>query len=99
MKRRAAAVTLRQLRRASVSGGEPRTKPTPARDPVGGVVGGLQPALGSGNGTAPGTLAASFVLGTAPLEALIEKWPLIFTSYLLKVVMVFFLVSLWEEIG
>ena len=44
-------------------------------------------------------VAASFVLGMAPLEALIEKWPLIFTSYLLKVVMLFFLVSLWEEIG
>ena len=44
-------------------------------------------------------MAASFVLGMAPLEALIEKWPLIFTSYLLKVVMLFFLVSLWEEIG
>jgi membrane protease YdiL (CAAX protease family) len=44
-------------------------------------------------------VAASLVLGAAPLEALIEDWPLIFTSYLLKVVMVFFLVSLWEEIG
>ena len=44
-------------------------------------------------------VAASFVLGMAPLEALIEDWQLIFTSYLLKVVMVFFLVSLWEEIG
>jgi CAAX protease family protein len=44
-------------------------------------------------------VAASFVLGAAPLEALIEDWSLIFTSYLLKVVMVFFLVSLWEEIG
>ena len=44
-------------------------------------------------------VAASFVLGVAPLEALIETWPLIFTSYLLKVVMLFFLVSLWEEIG
>jgi membrane protease YdiL (CAAX protease family) len=44
-------------------------------------------------------VAASLVLGTAPLEALIEKWPLLFTSYLPKVVMLFFLVSLWEEIG
>ncbi len=44
-------------------------------------------------------VAASFVLGMAPLDALIEKWPLIFTSYLPKVVMLFFLVSLWEEIG
>jgi len=44
-------------------------------------------------------VAASFVLGRAPIESLIEDWPLIFTSYLLKVVMVFFLVSLWEEIG
>jgi membrane protease YdiL (CAAX protease family) len=43
--------------------------------------------------------ASSFVLGAAPLDALIEKWPLIFTSYLLKVVMVFLIVSLWEEIG
>ena len=44
-------------------------------------------------------LAASLVLGTAPLGALIEEWPLIFTSYLPKVVMVFLIVSLWEEIG
>jgi membrane protease YdiL (CAAX protease family) len=44
-------------------------------------------------------VAASFVLGMAPLDALIEKWPLLFTSYLPKVVMLFFLVSLWEEIG
>jgi membrane protease YdiL (CAAX protease family) len=43
--------------------------------------------------------AASFVLGTAPLEALIEDWPLFFTTYLPKVVMVFLIVSLWEEIG
>ena len=41
-------------------------------------------------------VASSFVLGAAPLDALIEKWPLIFTSYLLKVVMVFLIVSLWE---
>jgi len=44
-------------------------------------------------------LAASLVLGTAPLEALIEDWPFLFTSYLPKVVMVFLIVSLWEEIG
>jgi len=44
-------------------------------------------------------LAASLVLGAAPFEALIEEWSLVFTSYLLKVLMVFFLVSLWEEIG
>jgi membrane protease YdiL (CAAX protease family) len=44
-------------------------------------------------------VAASIVLGMAPLDALIEQWPLIFTSYLPKVVMVFFIVSLWEEIG
>ena len=44
-------------------------------------------------------VASSFVLGAAPLDALMEKWPLIFTSYLLKVVMVFLIVSLWEEIG
>ena len=44
-------------------------------------------------------LAASLVLGTAPLTALIEDWPLLFTSYLPKVVMVFLIVSLWEEIG
>jgi membrane protease YdiL (CAAX protease family) len=43
-------------------------------------------------------VAASFVLGMAPLDALIEDWPLLFTSYLLKVVMLF-MVSLWEEIG
>jgi membrane protease YdiL (CAAX protease family) len=44
-------------------------------------------------------VAASFVLGTAPLDALIEKWPSLFTSYLPKVLMVFLIVSLWEEIG
>lgn len=44
-------------------------------------------------------VASSFVLGTAPLEALIEEWPFLFTSYLPKVVMVFLIVSLWEEIG
>ena len=44
-------------------------------------------------------VAASLVLGAAPLDALIEKWPLLFTSYLPKVVMVFLIVSLWEEIG
>ena len=44
-------------------------------------------------------LAASLVLGTAPLGALIEEWPFLFTSYLPKVVMVFLIVSLWEEIG
>ena len=44
-------------------------------------------------------VAASLVLGTAPLQALIEKWPLLFTSYLTKIVMLLFLVSLWEEIG
>ena len=44
-------------------------------------------------------LAASLVLGTAPLEALIEDWPFLFTSYLPKVVMVFLIVSLWEETG
>jgi membrane protease YdiL (CAAX protease family) len=44
-------------------------------------------------------LAASFVLGMAPLDALIKEWPLLFTSYLPKVAMVFLIVSLWEEIG
>jgi len=44
-------------------------------------------------------VATSLVLGTAPLDALIEKWPLLFTSYLPKVAMVFLIVSLWEEIG
>jgi len=44
-------------------------------------------------------VAASLVLGTTPLEALIEGWPFLFTSYLPKVVMVFLIVSLWEEIG
>ncbi len=44
-------------------------------------------------------VAAGLVLGTAPLDALIEKWPFVFTSYLPKVVMVFLIVSLWEEIG
>ncbi len=44
-------------------------------------------------------VAASLVLGTAPFGALIERWPLLFTSYLPKVLMVFLIVSLWEEIG
>ncbi len=44
-------------------------------------------------------VAASLVLGTAPLEALVEEWQFLFTSYLPKVVMVFLIVSLWEEIG
>ena len=44
-------------------------------------------------------LAASLVLGIAPLDALIEEWPFFFISYLPKVVMVFLIVSLWEEIG
>jgi len=44
-------------------------------------------------------VAASLVLGAAPLEVLIEEWPFLFTSYLPKVVMVFLIVSLWEEIG
>jgi membrane protease YdiL (CAAX protease family) len=44
-------------------------------------------------------LAASFVLGAVPLEALIEEWPLVFTSYLPEVLMVFLIVSLREEIG
>ena len=44
-------------------------------------------------------VAASLVLGAAPLDALIEEWPFLFTSYLPKVLMVFLIVSLWEEIG
>jgi membrane protease YdiL (CAAX protease family) len=44
-------------------------------------------------------VAASLVLGAAPLEVLIEKWTFVFTSYLPKVLMVFLIVSLWEEIG
>ena len=44
-------------------------------------------------------VAASLVLGAAPLEVLIEEWPFLFTSYLPKVLMVFLIVSLWEEIG
>ena len=43
--------------------------------------------------------AACFVLRMEPLEALMEDWPLLFTTYLPKVVMVFLIVSLWEEIG
>ncbi len=31
-------------------------------------------------------VAASIVLGMAPLEALIEKWPLLFGSYLTKTI-------------
>ncbi len=44
-------------------------------------------------------VAARLVLGAAPLAALTEEWPFLFTSYLPKVVMVFLIVSLWEEIG
>ena len=44
-------------------------------------------------------VAASLVVGAAPLDALIERWPLLFTSYLPKVLIVFLIVSLWEEIG
>jgi membrane protease YdiL (CAAX protease family) len=44
-------------------------------------------------------VAASLVLGMAPLNSLIEEWPFLLTSYLPKVVMVFLIVSLWEEIG
>lgn len=44
-------------------------------------------------------LAAGVVFGTAPLQAFIEKWPLLFTSYLPNVVVLFLLVSVWEEIG
>jgi membrane protease YdiL (CAAX protease family) len=44
-------------------------------------------------------VAASLLLGMAPLNSLIEHWPLLFTTYLPKVVMVFLIVSLWEEIG
>jgi membrane protease YdiL (CAAX protease family) len=44
-------------------------------------------------------LAASLVLGAAPLNSLIEEWPFLLTSYLPKVLMVFLIVSLWEEIG
>src|SRR5919199_4382130 len=44
-------------------------------------------------------LAASVVFGAAPLDALIEKWPLLFTSYLPNVLVLVLLVSVWEEIG
>jgi len=44
-------------------------------------------------------LAASLVLGMAPLNSLIENWPLLLTTYLPKVLVVFLIVSLWEEIG
>jgi membrane protease YdiL (CAAX protease family) len=44
-------------------------------------------------------LAASMWLGAAPLNALVEKWPLIFTSYLPNVAVLILLVAVWEEIG
>jgi membrane protease YdiL (CAAX protease family) len=44
-------------------------------------------------------VAASLVFGAAPLNTLIEKWPLVFTSYLPNVVVLIVLVSVWEEIG
>jgi membrane protease YdiL (CAAX protease family) len=44
-------------------------------------------------------VTTSLLLGAAPLTALTEEWPFLFTTYLPKVVMVFLIVSLWEEIG
>ena len=44
-------------------------------------------------------LVASAFLGLAPLQALVEKWPLFFTMFLPEVLMAFLLIQLWEEIG
>ena len=44
-------------------------------------------------------LVASLVFGTAPLNALTEKWPLIFTSYLPNVLVTVLVASVWEETG
>lgn len=44
-------------------------------------------------------LLASMFVGLAPLQALVEKWPLFFTMFLPEIVIAFLLINLWEEIG
>ena len=44
-------------------------------------------------------LVASLLLGLSPLEALVERWPLLFTMFLPEVIAPFVLIQLWEEAG
>jgi len=44
-------------------------------------------------------LAAIPFLGVAPLEALAQKWPLLFTVFLPGVILPFLHTNLWEELG
>ena len=44
-------------------------------------------------------LVASLLLGLSPLEALVERWPLLFTLFLPEVMVPFVLIQLWEEAG
>ena len=42
-------------------------------------------------------LLASVFVGLAPLQALVEKWPLFFTMFLPEILIAFLLIQLWEE--
>ena len=42
-------------------------------------------------------LLASVFVGLAPLQALVEKWPLFFTMFLPEILIAFVLIQLWEE--
>ncbi len=42
-------------------------------------------------------LLASVFVGLAPLQALVEKWPLFFTTFLPEILIAFLLIQLWEE--
>ena len=44
-------------------------------------------------------LVASLLLGLSPLEALVERWPLLFTLFLPEVMVPFVFIQLWEEAG
>ncbi len=44
-------------------------------------------------------VCSSVSLGVAPLTALIQKWPLIFTAYLPNVLIIVLAVQIWEETG
>jgi membrane protease YdiL (CAAX protease family) len=44
-------------------------------------------------------LAATPFLGVAPLEALAQKWSLLFTVFLPGVIVAFLHTNLWEELG
>ena len=52
--------------------------------------------LGLPTGT---VLVASLFLGLAPLQALVEKWPLFFTMFLPSLLIAFLLIQLFEETG